>query len=161
MGRTGNRLHFTAAPSTSRPYSSRDAPFQKFRWIHVPGDIPAGEFRYRVSARYMDAAGTLTSGDRVENTISLSPESIADVVNVGFTRGFASSQAYANRFNNEDGILPLPTAPSAASLTHDMAPFTAHYNWLGFEVRRLIVSLLEEVQNDPALTLDALIYQCK
>ena len=42
-----------------------------------------------------------------------------------------------------------------------MSPFQPHYDWLGFEVRRLILSLLDEVQNDQTLTLDALIYECK
>jgi phosphatidylserine/phosphatidylglycerophosphate/cardiolipin synthase-like enzyme len=42
-----------------------------------------------------------------------------------------------------------------------MAPFEAHYQWLGFEARRLILQVLDQVANDPQLTLDALIYESK
>ena len=128
----------------------------------MPTDVSGvGEFRYRVTARYMDATGKLHAGAAVEESISLRPETIAGFVNVAFTRGFASSQAYADRFNNETGILPPVNAPAKASLSHDMTPFPKQYDWLGFEVRRLIYQLLDEVIADPSQKLDALIYECK
>ena len=163
FGALRNRLHFDDPPDLTRPrsFKSTEAPFQKFRWIHVPTQVEGGEFRYRLSAKYMTADGTLTTGPVVEADISLSPETIGNFVNVGFTRGFASSQAYADRFNNETGILPVPGSPDSASLQHDMAPFQEHYDWLGFEARRLIHAVLDQVQADPNLTLDALIYECK
>lgn len=163
FGALRNRLHFDLPPNLERPRSFRstEAPFQKFRWIHVPTEVGGGEFRYRVTAKYMQASGQLTSGPKVENAISLNPVTIDNFLNVGFTRGFASSQAYATRFDNESGILPPIGAPPAASLGQDMAPFDEHYRWLGFEARRLIHDVLEQVKNDPALTLDALIYESK
>jgi hypothetical protein len=162
-GALRNRLSFELPPLPDRPrsFKSTEAPFQKFRWIHVPTETPAGEFRYRVTARYMDAAGTLNAGPQVENAISLAPQSIDGFLNVGFTRGFASSQAYADRFHNEAGILPPPGSPAAESLAHNMAPFEPHYTWLGFEARRLIIDLLDQAAADPTLTLDALIYESK
>ena len=163
-GALRNRLHFDYPPNPKRPLSfkSTEAPFQKFRWVHVPTDVSgAGEFRYRVTALYMDTTGKLHSGAAVEESISLRPETIAGFVNVAFTRGFASSQAYADRFNNETGILPPVNAPAKASLSHDMTPFPKQYDWLGFEVRRLIYQLLDEVIADPSQKLDALIYECK
>ena len=42
-----------------------------------------------------------------------------------------------------------------------MAPFEENYAWLGFETRRLIRALLDEVAGDPSLSLDALIYESK
>ena len=163
FGALRNRLHFDLPPNIERPrsFKSTEAPFQKFRWIHVPTRVGGGEFRYRVTAKYMNGSRQLTSGSQVENAISLDPKTIDGFVNVGFTRGFASSQAYADRFDNESGILPPIGAPSAASLEQDMAPFQGHYEWLGFEARRLILEVLEHVKNDPALTLDALIYESK
>ncbi len=163
FGALRNRLHFDLPPNVARPRSFRstEAPFQKFRWIHVPTQVGGGEFRYRTTARYMNGSGQLTSGSQVENAISLDPKTIDGFVNVGFTRGFASSQAYADRFGNESGILPPIGAPAAASLDQDMAPFQEHYAWLGFEARRLILEVLEQVGNDPTLTLDALIYESK
>lgn len=158
-----NRLHFEYPPSPNRPsaYSSREAPFQKFRWIHVPSSVREGEFRYRVTARYMNGDGSLVSGRSVENSISLAPETIEGFVNVGFTRGFASSQAYADRFHNETGILPPPAGPDRDNLSHDMSPFRKHYEWLGFEARKLILDTIEEVRNNDELSLDALIYESK
>lgn len=162
-GALRNRLHFDYPPNVDRPRSFRstEAPFQKFRWIHVPTQVKPGEFRYRVTARYMDSAGVLHAGPQVENAISLESQTIDGFVNVGFTRGFASSQAYADGFNNEAGILPVPGSPAAASLDHDMTPFERNYEWLGFEVRRLIISELDRIASDPSLTLDALLYESK
>jgi PLD-like domain len=162
-GALRNRLHFNylPTPERSRSFPSTEAPFQKFRWIHVPSEIPEGEFKYRVSTKYMNKDGSLDIGVTVENSVCLVPETIDGFLNVGFTRGFASSQAYADRFGNESGILPLPGAKSSDSLNHDMEPFEKHYEWLGFEARRLIVDLLDEVAQNPELSIDALIYECK
>lgn len=162
-GALHNRLHFDYPPQPERPrtFRSTEAPFQKFRWVHVPASLPAGEFRYRVTARYMDATGALRNGAQVENAISLAPTTIDGFVNIGFTRGFASSQAYADRFDNETGILPVPGSPDADSLAHDMSPFGDHYDWLGFEARRLVYQLLDDAIADPQLTVDALIYESK
>jgi hypothetical protein len=144
-----------------RVFRSTEAPFQKFRWIHVPSEVKQGEFRYRATAQYMDSAGALHARAQVENAVSLQPQTIDGFLNVGFTRGFASSQAYATRFGNETGILPPVGSPAADSLDHDMSPFQQHYDWLGFEARRLIYSVLDQVADTPDLTMDALIYECK
>ena len=162
-GALRNRLHFDLPPVSEQPrsYRSTEAPFQKFRWIHVPSDVPPGEFRYRVTAKYMNPDESLRNGAQVENAISLAPQTIDGFLNVGFTRGFASSQAYTNRFHNETGILPPVGSPPGASLDHNMAPFEANYAWLGFETRRLIIDLLDQVAQDPALNLDAMIYESK
>lgn len=103
-----NRLHFDYPPTPERPrtFPSTEAPFQKFRWIHVPSEIPPGLFRYRVTACYMGADGTLSKGVGVEGQVSLEAQTISQFVNIGFTRGFASSQAYGDRFDNETRILP-------------------------------------------------------
>src|SRR5262249_22208337 len=110
FGALRNRLDFDRPPNLERPrsFKSTEAPFQKFRWIHVPTAVGGGEFRYRVTAKYMNSSGQLRSGPQVENVISLDPKTIDGFVNVGSTRGFASSQAYADRFDNESGILPPP-----------------------------------------------------
>jgi len=164
-GALKNRLHFDYPPNVERPraFRSTEAPFQKFRWIHVPTEVKEGEFLYRVTACYMNAEGVLRAGPQVVNAISLESQTIDGFVNVGFTRGFASSQAYADpdRFNNQAAILPPPGSPAAASLEHDMTPFEKNYEWLGFEARRLIVGVLDEIAADPSLTLDALIYESK
>jgi phosphatidylserine/phosphatidylglycerophosphate/cardiolipin synthase-like enzyme len=160
FGALRNRLRFKYDTPGTTQFSSLEAPFQKFRWIHVPSEVMAGKFEYRVTAQYM-REGQLVAGAQVKASVSLAPDTVKDFVNVGFTRGFASSQAYRDRFKNNPDILPPPTAPSKDNLSHDMAPHEAAYAWLGFEARRLIMDTLQEVVDDPALTLDALIYECK
>ncbi|NWC77769.1 hypothetical protein HX823_27180 [Pseudomonas sp. P7759] len=158
-----NRLHFDYPPTPERPrtFPSTEAPFQKFRWIHVPSEILPGFFRYRVTACYMGADGTLSKGVGVEGQVSLEAQTISHFVNIGFTRGFASSQAYGDRFDNETRILPPARSAPNAYLELDMAPFERNYQWLGFEARQLILQVLDQVANDPELTLDALIYESK
>lgn len=158
-----NRLHFDYPPTPEQPRSfpSTEAPFQKFRWIHVPSEILPGLFRYRVTACYMGADGSVSKGVSLENQVSLEAQTISDFVNIGFTRGFASSQAYGDRFNNETRILPPARSAPRAYLDLDMAPFERNYAWLGFEARQLIQQVLDQVANDPELTLDALIYESK
>src|SRR5262249_13529465 len=60
-GALKNRLSFDLPPNVERPrqFKSTEAPFQKFRWIHVPTDVSGGEFRYRVTAKYMNSSGQL------------------------------------------------------------------------------------------------------
>lgn len=158
-----NRLHFDYPPTPERPrtFPSTEAPFQKFRWIHVPSETPPGLFRYRVTACYMGADGTLSKGVGVEGQVSLEAQTISHFVNIGFTRGFASSQAYGDRFDNETRILPPVRSAPSAYLELDMAPFERNYQWLGFEARQLILQVLDQVANDPELSLDALIYESK
>ena len=162
-GALRNRLHFDYPPTPERPrtFQSTEAPFQKYRWVHVPSEIVTGFYRYRVTACYMDANGTLTKGVSLESQISLEAQTISDVLNIGFTRGFASSQAYGDRFDNETRILPPSGAPVSAALDLDMTPFEANYQWLGFEARQLILQVLDQVANDPELTLDALMFESK
>lgn len=158
-----NRLHFDYPPTPQRPrtFPSTEAPFQKFRWIHVPSEILPGLFRYRATACYMQADGTLRKGVSVDAQVSLEAQTISQFVNIGFTRGFASSQAYGDRFDNETRILPPARSAPRAYLDLDMAPFERNYQWLGFEARQLILQVLEQVASDPGLTLDALIYESK
>src|SRR5262249_19436635 len=72
FGSFRNRLDFDRPPNLERPrsFKSTEAPFQKFRWIHVPTAVGGGEFRYRLTAKYMNSNGQLTSGPHVENAIS-------------------------------------------------------------------------------------------
>lgn len=162
-GALHNRLHFDYPPVPERPrtFPSTEAPFQKFRWIHVPSEILPGFFRYRVTACYRSADGTLSKGVGVEGQVCLEAQTISHWVNIGFTRGFASSQAYGDRFDNETRILPPARSAPSAYLELDMAPFERNYQWLGFEARQLILQVLDQVANDPELTLDALIHESK
>ncbi|MGA0564716.1 phospholipase D-like domain-containing protein [Ancylobacter sp. VNQ12] len=165
--RVWNRLRFSydgltedeiraGAPSTV-------APIQKFRWVHFPFEPRDGEYRYRATPMYMRADGSLVRGQAVEAAIDLSHETIRDILDVGFTRGYASSQAYADaeRFPCQARILPPPGSAPPADLDHDMSTCQREYAWLGFEGRATIYQLLDEALADPSVTVDAMLYELR
>lgn len=162
-----NRLafHYNGANAGKKFFKTSKAPFQKFRWVHFPRDVIPGEYRYRLTAMYAtdpsDPEGSLRAGATVEEAISLAPATLEGFLNVGFTRGFASSQAYADKFNNNAAIIPPPGAAAPADLNHPSAPFQREYAWLGFEARRLIFSTLDAAISDPSITVDAMIYEAR
>jgi hypothetical protein len=55
----------------------------------------------------------------------------------GFTRGYLTSQAYAERFQNKD----IRQEPK--TLDYETQPFQAQYEWLGYHARKLIFTLLK------------------
>ena len=69
-----NRLSFDYPPDQTgkRKFSSLNAPFQKFRWVHFPSEVRDGDFTYRVSPAYMDAADKITHKPGVEVAVNLS-----------------------------------------------------------------------------------------
>lgn len=155
-----NRLAFSydkpveAAVDGYRNYSSLDAPFQKFRWMHFPYEPKRGTYQYRVTSRHMPSNGVLKSGASVTLDIPLDPVTYDDFLDVGFTRNFASSQAYADRYKNNPNVIPAKanTGLKFHKLQGDL------YEWLGFEAYDLIMGFLREVAEDPALTIDLFAY---
>lgn len=161
-----NRLSFDYPPDATgtRKFSTLDAPLQKFRWVHFPSEVRDGDFTYRISPAYMDAAGKVTRKPAVTVAVNLSPVSVPGLVNIGFTRGFVSSQAYVTRFNNNPKILPKPLPPGTVGcveLPFDMTPYAAEYDWLGFEARRLMMQFLADCVADSTITVDLLAYELK
>ena len=67
----------------------------------------------------------------------------------GFTRGYLSSQAYAEKFNNAD-IRPS----GAKTMDYATAPFEAQYQWLGYSARRMMFEFLDECVKDKSLKGD-------
>lgn len=134
---------------------TRLAPLQKFHWVHYPPpqQILAGTFRYRVTAMQFE--------DGSEREIEPGPSTTVDLelltsahgsFKLGFTRGYVSSQAYAERFHNEQ---PVPDPPS---VDDDTGPFLAKYRWLGFRARELLFDFLQEAIDDPQIELDVFAY---
>src|SRR4051794_25373142 len=75
-----NRLAFSYgnaaaadAVNGQRNFSSLDAPFQKFRWIHFPYQPQPGSYTYRVTKRHMSDDGSLHSGTAITLDILLDP----------------------------------------------------------------------------------------
>ena len=145
-----NRLAFSypaaTAPSTidSKQFPSLEAPFQKFRWVHFPQNPQPGTYSYRVTKQHMPKDGTLKPGDSATADISLDPHVYDGFLDIGFTRGYASSQAFTEKFGNTPTFFPpLKPAGGGAGPTFDKttAPGGA-YQWLGFEAYDLIFGIL-------------------
>jgi len=156
-----NRLNFsyggkapTAAVDGYRNYPSTDAPFQKFRWIHFPYNPKGGSYTYRVTKKHMKADESLVSGTSVTLDISLDPVVYDGFLEVGFTRNFASSQAYADKYKNNPDVIP---AEPDEGLSFEKVPGDV-YQWLGFEAYQLIFDLLNDAVADSTLEIDFLAY---
>lgn len=154
-----NRLTFAdanGAVTGDRQFPSTAAPFQKFRWIHFPKEPRAGTYTYRVTKMHMPRDNQLRKGTGHTLDISLDPVTYDDFLDIGFTRNFASSQAYAERFRNRDDILP---ALADDGLDFDKAAVGNEvYSWLGFEAHALLFGFLQEAIDNPRISLDVLAY---
>jgi phosphatidylserine/phosphatidylglycerophosphate/cardiolipin synthase-like enzyme len=154
-----NRLNFSQRVTTDttpgqRRWTDTDkAPLQTFRWVHFPKDVTPGDFTYKATAM-LYRKGTQTSvepGPSAEVSLELMDEGFANL-DVGFTRGFLSSQAYADRFDN------APFQPDDPTISFSTKPFERRWNWLGFHARRLIFDFLEEARSDSSIELDVFAY---
>ena len=149
-----NRIGFRDAGGQLHPgaMSTKLSPIQKFRWVHFPFNADlAGEFVYRVTPVFMDDTDKLSYGEPQEAAVELQRETYPGVLNVGFTRGFVSSQAFVNRYVTPDngvekllpqkGDQPLDFVPSHPKATEALA-------WMGFEARRAILDVLDKAIAD-------------
>jgi hypothetical protein len=151
-----NRLNFgnpvtSSTTSTQMPWtSSQTAPFQKFHWVEFPAEILPGKYQFEVTARYCHGS-TLIDGPKATVTVQLAPPAGSNF-ELGLTRGYISSQAYASKFGNKI-IRPLPK-----SLDYNTQPFQPQYEWLGYHARKMIFDLLAECLSDPSITVDLFAY---
>lgn len=150
-----NRLAFPGGDAAVNPIhlSSLVSPIQKFRWVHFPRDASLeGEFTYRVTPIFMDAEDRLSQGEPQEAGIELRRETFPGQLNVTFTRGFVSSQAFVDRYEKFGPIKTLIPAKAKDGLkfkpTH---PKTKEaLAWMGFEARETILAVLDEAIKDKA-----------
>lgn len=149
-----NRLAFPQANGQLDPatLSSMQSPIQKFRWVHFPPHAEQqGKFRYRVTPVFMNADGKLAYGPSQEAAIELGLDTYPNELNVAFTRGFVSSQAFVDHFT-KDGhsiaeLLPAKADDGLAfKATHPEAD--AALKWMGFEARNAILSVLDGALKD-------------
>ena len=157
-----NRLAFsydmapTGAVTGDKRFVSTQAPFQKYRWIHFPQLPGPGLYTYRGTKIHMPQDGKIVAGTSLSLQIGLDPVTYADFLDVGFTRNFASSQAYAEQFGNRTDIIP---SDADLGLTFQKLKLNPDvYSWLGFEAYALIFNFLQEVVNDPAVDVDVLAF---
>ena len=155
------------------PYSSINAPFHKFRWLHVPGSTHQGlkplmgQYKYTVTARYFDDKGSLQpldAGQSVTAEVEVAPFE-KQGVELGFTRGFVQSQAFVHHFGlkalvqpKERELLFDTSQESGVNAQGLHYTFQDEYEWLGFTAHEKIFALLTEVLNDQSLRLDVFAY---
>jgi hypothetical protein len=155
-----NRLAFSydkpvdQAVDGYRNYSSLEAPFQKFRWVHFPYEPKGGTYTYRVTKQHMLADDKLKAGTAAVLDIPLDMVIYNDFLDVGFARNFASSQAYEDKYKGNPNIIPVNADDG---LRFEKVPGDV-YEWLGFEAYDLIMSFLNTVVEDKTITLDFFAY---
>ena len=153
-----NRLSFdkpnTAETSAEEHHqnltTSDQAPYQKFRWADFSSWKDPGTYTYEVSAMYRQN-NKLTPKATVAVSIELGPFASGNL-QVGFTRGFLSSQAYVDQFHN------APIRPAKKSIDYPTKKFEPQYEWLGFHARKLVFDFLNEVLEDDESELDVFAY---
>lgn len=149
-----NRLNFLNPNGSVDPIGkpTTQAPIQKFRWIHFPRNAELeGDFTYRVTPMFMGQDGALSAGEPQTADIELRRETIPGVLNVTFTRGFVSSQAFVDKFvTDTEGINKLLPAKSSGGL--DFVPSHSKaeeaLTWMGFEARSSILEVLDAAIKD-------------
>jgi phosphatidylserine/phosphatidylglycerophosphate/cardiolipin synthase-like enzyme len=159
-----NRLSFKTASGkvNPTPTSTRLSPIQKFRWVHFPRNAElAGEFLYRVSPVFMNSADELSYGEAQEVAIELRRETYPGLLNVAFTRGFVSSQAFVEQYASAGDISNLIPAKADDELTfvptHPQAENAL--NWMGFEARNAILEVLDKAINDSKAQVRVVAYE--
>lgn len=158
-----NRIAFPGTDGAVNPkkLSSRLSPIQKFRWVNFPFNAELkGKFVYRVTPVFMDKDDVLSYGEPQEAGIELRRETFPGLLNVTFTRGFVSSQAFVDRFGGNDSIPLLLPGKAKEGLTFVptfVKPENA-YKWMGFEARSAILELLDEGIADKKAQVRAVLY---
>jgi hypothetical protein len=142
-----NRLSFASTGVVSpHQLSTMLSPIQKFRWVHFPRNAElSGAFTYRVTPVFMDSADTLSYGQAQEASLELRRETYPGELNVAFTRGFVSSQAFVDRY----GVGSIPNLlPDSAKEGLDFIPSDPKADealaWMGFEARSAILEVLDQ-----------------
>ncbi|HEX3068213.1 MAG TPA: phospholipase D-like domain-containing protein [Thermoanaerobaculia bacterium] len=160
-----NRLCFLTADGVVNPntMSSRLSPIQKFRWVHFPRNAELlGEFVYRVTPVFMNGQDELSYGEAQEAAIELRRETYPDKLNVAFTRGFVSSQAFVDHYQPAGDISTLIPATADANLGLEFEPTHPKADealaWMGFEARSAILELLDDAIADETAQVRVVAY---
>ena len=159
-----NRIAFPDTVGNVNPnkMSTRFSPIQKFRWVHFPRNAElAGEFVYRVTPVFMNSLGELSYGEFQQSAIVLARETYPGKLNVTFTRGFVSSQAFVDRYvTPTDGLQTL--IPDSAKKGLDFVPTHPKakdaLKWMGFEARSAILEILDEAIADKSSLVRVVAY---
>ncbi len=158
-----NRISFPTADGqvNANTLSTRVSPIQKFRWVHFPRNAElGGEFVYKVTPVFMNEKDELSYGEPQEAAIELRRETYPGQLNVAFTRGFVSSQAFVDQYESKGPISKLLPAKADKGLTfvptHPEAK--AALAWMGFEARDAILEVLDQAIADKKAQVGVVAY---
>ena len=144
-----NRIGFPGQLVPDDGIRTTEAPIQKFRWVHFPFNADLeGRFLYRVTPMFMNAAGALSGGGAQEAELALMRETIPGKLNVAFTRGFVSSQAFVRNFAAGGALITLvpPDGDEGLDFVTTHANAERALAWMGFEARKETLSLLDRAK---------------
>lgn len=157
-----NRISFQEADKTDPNvrYTLR-SPLQVFRWVHFPRNPEIqGLFTYVVKPVFMNKNKELSYGESQQCSIALARETYPDALNVTFTRGFISSQAFVDRFEKEGDIKTLLPAKSIEGIdfkpTHPLSKDALA--WMGFEAYNAILKVLDDAVKDKTAKVSVIAY---
>ena len=158
-----NGLTFTGAdPTEPNRLSSLRSPFQKFRWVHFPRNANMdGEFLYRVTPVFMNVPGELSHGEPQEAALELRRDTYPGKINVAYSRGFVSSQAFVDYYqkDGEDISMLIPAdAKDGLTFTPTHSKKDEAYKWMGFEAREIILDLLDSAIKDKKAKVSVIAY---
>jgi len=155
------------------PQSSVNAPFQKYRWTHVPGSAHqgvnplSGNYTYTVTPRYFDGNQSMQALDdslSASVTVPVAPFKTANLA-LGFTRGYMQSEAFARHFGKNTRIIPanrpLQFDTNSQAGTNDAKQSVTYadiYSWMGSTARQRVFDVLNAVVSDSSLTLQVFAY---
>lgn len=164
-----NRISFATKDGAvnRQTLPSRLSPIQKFRWVHFPRNAEMeGDFIYKVVPVFMNENDELSYGEPQRVAIELRRETHPGKLNVSFTRGFVSSQAFVDKFGGKSPeetkklislLLPGKAEKGLEFIsTHPKAKEAL--NWMGFEARSAILEVLDEAIADKKAQVRAVLY---
>jgi phosphatidylserine/phosphatidylglycerophosphate/cardiolipin synthase-like enzyme len=158
-----NRLCFPDSDGSVNPniLSSLLSPIQKFRWVHFPRNAEMkGKFTYRVTPVFMNDQNELSYGEYQTAAMELRRETYPGQLNVAFTRGFVSSQAFVDRYQKNGAIETLLPPKSKFGLTFQPThPDTKKaLEWMGFEARDAVLEVLDKAIADTTAQVRVVAY---
>ena len=158
-----NRINFSTASGGVDPQTrpTTQSPIQKFRWVHFPRNADLdGPFQYRVRPAFMNPDDSLRFGEAQQAAVELRRETYPGQLNVTFTRGFMSSQAFVDQYLSAGPISTLlpASASDGPSFTPTHPRAKEALAWMGFEARQCILEVLDKAIADPAAKVKVVAY---
>jgi len=158
-----NRLAFPGVDGGVNPQtlSSKVSPIQLFRWVHFPRNAHLeGRFIYRVTPMFMNSRGELSEGKPQTAALELRRETWPGRMNVSFTRGFVSSQAFVDRYGGKDAVRELlpGRAEDGLQFVSSHRDSEGALEWMGFEACEVLLRVLDEAIADPTARVYAVLY---